>query len=217
MKRLLISVAALTVICSAMLLAARLGGSLNKPLGMSILEANLCDPQPCWQGIRPGEISPDQAMTNLRRGGALLTTTDSRPCWYMLSAPFWLSCVSGMSGDNSRVIDYIDVRPPPGDLRLGDALLQFGEPIGLGFCHVVNSQLPNLPQRFVGAFISFRYGVRLLAYHPLHLDGGEGMIDPGMIVWEIFYTDVSDQAVPFRFVWRGFTRTPAQSESCTVG
>jgi hypothetical protein len=217
MKRLLIGAAALTISCSVMLVTARLGGSLNKPLGMSILQANLCDPQPCWQGIRPGEISPDQAMTNLRRSGALLTTIGSKPCWFMLSAPFWLSCVSGVSGDNSRAIDYIDVRLPLGDLRLGDALLQFGEPIGLGLCHVVNSQLPNLPQHFVGAFISFQHGVRLLAYNPLHLDGGEGIMDPGMIVWKMFYTSAPDQAVPSNFVWRGFTRQLAQNELCTLG
>ena len=213
MIRLLIRVMTVTAMCSAMLVTVRLGGSLNKPLGAAILEANRCDPQPCWQGLRPGAVGFDQVVPYLRsRGAIILTPAGSDPCWYMLSAPFWRSCARSL-GKNR--IDYVDVELPPDELRLGDAILQFGDPIGLEFCPVVNARQSNLPPRFTGAFISFPHGVWLLAYNPLHLDGGHAMIDPGMIVWRMSYNLGSSSRAGFPdYAWHGFSERSARNQWC---
>ncbi len=207
------SAAAVGILTGAILLTvARFDGRLDKPVGVSILEANRCDPQPCWQGIRPGTMRFDQMVAYLHSQGALLlTASGSDPCWYLPSAPLWRSCARSLHGD---LITYVDVELPPGELRLGDAILQFGEPIGLELCPVVNARLPNLPPRFVGAFVSFRHGVWLLAYNPLSLNGESTMIDPGMIVWQMSYHGVLAQVDSSDFDWYGFSERSAQNQWC---
>ncbi len=213
MKRLLIRVIAVTALCSTLLITARLAGSLNKPLGAAILEANRCDPQPCWQGLGPGVVRFDETVSYLRGNGAIiLTPPGSDPCWYMLSAPFWRSCARSL-GENR--IDYVDVDLPPDELRLGDAILQYGDPIALEFCSVINARQSTLPPRFTGAFITFRHGVWLLAYNPLYLDGGHNMMDPDMLVWQLSYNigTLSGPAFP-DFVWHGFSERSVCNQWC---
>ncbi len=217
MKHLLIGVTTMTILCAGMLVMTRLEGGQNKSLGAVILAASRCDPEPCWQGLRPGATRFNQVLADLRsRGAILLTASDAAPCWYMPSAPLWLSCASKVSSDSSAPLDYIDVKLPPGDLRLGDAVLQFGEPISLGFCPVVNSQLPNLPLHFISAFISFHNGIAMLAYNPLHLEYGKGMMDPNMIVWRMYYGIPPQEGLP-DYAWYGFSQRSAQDQWCIRG
>src|SRR4051812_24728292 len=75
---------------AALIVVARLIGTLNAPTeSVAQFRAQNCDPQPCWQGIRP-------TVTTLQQIKALIHIDPENPspaCWRLLSDSELNACV----------------------------------------------------------------------------------------------------------------------------
>ena len=129
----------------------------------------------CWLSRKTNEAVSQTGEVRFRatHGAIILTPEGGDPCWYMLSAPFWRSCARSLGRNR---IDYVDVELPPDELRLGDAILQLGDPIGLEFCSVVNARLSTkLPYDLMKGYVE--QPTRLVDITRLPLDRIEPLIN----------------------------------------
>lgn len=211
MRRTLIAALILSGTLTALLLVARAAGAAAPPIAAQhMLRPDECPP-PCWHGITPGKTMLERAESlliadrSITIGRPLSSDGNLRQiCWSVSS---WLGCAyrSGYAGLFSPVI-LIEINPPSGSLRLGDAILMYGGPEAGRLC--VRSITRS--RGYLSASIFFPGGLEMRAYHPLH--PSLPRFEPDMIVYSVRYHYVTLEP-PYRFdtpTWRGFVSSPTQ-------
>jgi hypothetical protein len=214
MRHLSIRVVVILATISAMLFAVRLAANGSPSLAVNMLQAQQCDPQPCWQGVRPNAMTRQRAEDILKAQGALpdrFVPGDTQYCWSSMTTPFWRSCAYMHNSAPESTIQRINVEFLANPPRLGDAVLMFGQPVSTGFCHVTNGRRSDLPERFLSAFLMFRGDIFVMAYKANDL--GEQRLDPNMMLLRMAYV-TADTSEPSH--WRGFTHLVPENESCYI-
>jgi hypothetical protein len=204
MRRLSLRIAVILATFSALLLAVRLVASGSPSLAVNMLQAQQCDPKPCWQGVRPGVMTQPQAANVLKAQGALpdkFTPGDSHYCWSSMTIPFWRSCARLQGSRPDSIIEWINVEFLANPPSLGDAVLMFGAPIKLSLCDITNSRRSDLPRRFQAGFVEFQNNIVALVYVPD--TQSERRLDPNMAIFRMEYRP-SEEQFPQRSPWRGF-------------
>jgi hypothetical protein len=212
MRRLSPRIAVILATFSALLLAVRLVASGSPSLAVNMLQAQQCDPKPCWQGVRPGVMTQRQAAGILEARGALpdnFAVGDNHYCWSSMAIPFWRSCTQWLGSTPDTAIERINIEFLANPPRLGDLVLMFGPPVSTELCYVTNSRRSDLPKRFVSAAISFRGDILVIAYQADELS--QPRLDPNMIVFRMAYV-ASDRAESRH--WSGFTRLVSGNGFC---
>ena len=212
MKRILVWATVLVVILALSLTATREVGHANPSPGMQIMAANECDPRPCWQNIRPGQTTLDQAEQQLRDSDAALSlvSRSGEMCWNSLAAPFWRMCA--YADARNTAIQRVVMQLPSDGLLFGDAVTLFGKPVAMEMCAVVNSTLSNLPRRFLATFITFEDNVWIMAYNPA--DPEARRFDPEMLVLRMVFSANSTMTGTIPTRWHGFSALTRQQGAC---
>jgi hypothetical protein len=171
---------------------------------LAVLRPGVCV-RPCWNGIIPGTTLLERAEILLNAdktvtvSQAMESTYAARQiCWSLRS---WLGCAfrSGYAGLFGPVI-LVELNPPSGSFKLGDAVLLFGRPEAGTLC--VRSITRS--RAYMSASVYFRGGLEIRAYHPLQPSAPR--FDPDMVVYAVRYNVVSEDP-PYRFdapAWHGF-------------
>ncbi len=180
----------------------------GQPAALAVLDPKTC-PQPCWHDIRPGESTLDEAEQLLRAGRDFYyDRTVYHLRWTTATTPPWEGRAYRWSAFNDGSISYITLEPPLGMLRLGDAIMIFGDPIVASLCWQAGGSAPaGFPRPFLRAHVYFPGNVEVLAANPER--PRELRYDPNMIVWSLMYSYPADEP-PYAFdipPWRGFVKT----------
>jgi hypothetical protein len=214
MRRLSLHVVVVLGTFFILLLAVRLVASGSSSLAVNMLQAQQCDPKPCWQGVRPNVMTRQQAEVILKSQGALPDVYwqgDTQYCWSSLATPFWRSCAYMQISAQESTIHRINVEFLANPPSLGDAVLMFGQPVGTGFCYVTNSRRSDLPQRYLSAFVTFPGDIYVMAYKAD--DRVQRRLDPNMMLLRMSYVTGDTGETDH---WRGFTRLVPENESCYI-
>jgi hypothetical protein len=214
MRRLLLRVAVILATVSALLFAVRLVASGSPSLTVNMLQAQQCDPIPCWQGVQPGGMTQQEVAAILEAQGGLpdkFAPGDNQYCWSSMAAPFWRSCAQLQSSAPDSTVQRINVEFLANPPSLGDTVLVFGQPISTELCYVTNSRRSDLPSRFPAAFVTFRGDIFVMAYKADDLD--EQRLDPNMMVFRMAY--VATNAAEIQ-PWHGFTRLVRGNGVCYI-
>ncbi len=206
MTRLLVGTAVMVAALALIMAAIRLiGGWAAPPAATAILDNGAC-PQPCWFGIQPGKTTFRQAQaileanhfqTHLTLGSELNVTLDTG----------WVGMIWRRShgGETLSILDtpiqYILLYPPvwpPDNIRLGEAVILFGEPLASALCPLVSGRVSSFSGFSGTVFFQDNIEVGVVSY--------ESRFDPQMRVWSITYHYPAEEP-PYRFdmpPWRGF-------------
>lgn len=198
--------AAICMICAMLIVAMRLMGSLARPpAATSVLEAYQCSPAPCWHDIRPGETTVVQAISILR-GDRTFTSGWEDPyslfCWRSSSDTTWKGCLPFSSQPfPENPVGTVGISwPSELGLRLGDAIVLFGEPLSSQLCWSISAPV-NMGGPLVTVYLHFRHNIMAAAYNPTQPK--EPRFDPNMTVFRVSYMRQDDP--PGAQPWRGFT------------
>jgi hypothetical protein len=212
MIRLLVGTAAMIVALVLIMTAMRLiGGWAAQPAAAAILDPGSC-PQPCWHGIQPGKTTFRQAQAIFRASPDRITLPND----YLTSTSMrftldtrWYGQVYRL-GDTASNLDnslqFIILQPPANTMRLGDALLLFGEPLASVLCPSWPVYPPQSGSRIYKGNVFFQGNIEATVV------SGESRFDPHMPVTSITYLYPADEP-PYRFdtpPWRGFARVNDQ-------
>ncbi len=195
MIRLVARVGALIWIFSVLLAGVRIvGGTAQSPV-LAVLDSGSCA-QPCWHGIRLGQTTLDQARAVLQAAGipGLIASESTRLCWHLSFGGAWRACIQQPRLSDSSVRS-LSLTSMGGTLRLGDAILLFGEPVNPVVCWT-NGR--------VAAYVPFHHNIVVRASAPL---GERAVFDQNMIIDTIYYyapDALSYDGSPAH--WEGFTR-----------
>jgi hypothetical protein len=203
------TIAAIGAVLITAQIAARASGAQKLTLAAEILAVDNC-PQPCWNGIRPGQTSIVEARALLKeRSDVTFPDPPTRSTPFL---DFRLNIEPSWSGLAYRwsttpltgPLNYVELKPPPGALLLGEAIQLFGEPVAATLCldYVRINATKNPP--FMNAHLHFRNNIEVKAYHPLV--PRVQRYDPQMVVWLVRY-NYPGLEPPYRFDvprWGGF-------------
>ncbi len=198
MRRLLAHSVVAVLGFSALLGGVRMVGGMVIPPSVKALDPGTCLP-PCWHGIRPGETSFAQAEAMLRADPSLSLSVSPRRtlCWIGQTEAAWPGCIRSWQAGGP--VEDVELYLPDNALRLGDALVVFGDPTSVRLCWIV-----GYSNRFVLAMFYFEENIQLAAYSPRHPTRWQ--IDPEMSVIQVFYlTADSARLEPAAPPWRGLT------------
>ncbi len=206
MKRFLIWIALTVAILVLPLAMVRGVGALQGlPQAASMLDTGPCA-QPCWHGIQPGKDTLDSATDLLREPTVIFTKSVSplytnELCWITAAAPVWHGCFHRQWDANPGTpINMLELGPPAGVLRLGDAITLFGEPVASQLCRTWRGLHSDLE---VVAHIYFKGNIVVMAYNPER--PSEARLDPDMEVRLMFYYQAQKPAVDDELPpWHGF-------------
>jgi hypothetical protein len=203
------TIAAIGIMLIAGQIAARAAGVLNVTPAAAILDVESC-PQPCWNGIQPGKTSLIDAKVSLaRRPNVTFPPPPTRSTPFLEFSvqpePLWLGRAYRWSSTPlTGPLNYVELKPPPGVLLLGEAIQLFGEPVAATLCLDFDRINPTLQPPFMDAHLHFRNNIEVKAYHPLALRAQR--YDPQMVVWLVRY-NYPGLEPPYRFDtprWGGF-------------
>jgi hypothetical protein len=211
MNRLLLWTPASVTAFAILLMAVRMVGGLAVPPAIQELEVYQCTPQPCWHDIRPGHTTFEQAERILRADSTFVTRqqndlSGNMLCWRAASDPTWQGCIPSWSKPlPDNVVRTVGLWPSEVTVRLGDAIVLFGEPTSSQLCWTINPPA-NVPGPLVTVYIHFKDNITAVAYNPL--EPKETRFDPGMTVYQLTYRrDAVPADAP---AWRGFTEPSHQ-------
>jgi hypothetical protein len=203
----LLSLTAASIVCLSLgLIGVRVvGWWVGPPAAVVMLDPGACK-QPCWHGIQPGRTVMAQISkilsAELAQSPNLHPSFDaSQLCWDTASDPAWHGCVQRhWSTDWTTPVASLVLEPHA--LRLGDAIVLFGEPIASRLCQVARGQVAPNPQ--VVAHIFFKGNIYVMASR----SGGstERRFDPNMVVnWVFYYSAIEPLTDPSTPRWLGFS------------
>lgn len=216
MIRLLSRTAALVMTLMLMLIVLRGAGSLDKPFAVMLLDAEGCK-APCWNGIRPGETTLEQAEARLRADPSVVnvasTPSIDELCWSTLAAPFWRSCARRTYRATGGAVERLTLELPPDALLLGDAIAVFGNPVAVEQCPVRNIRLAGVPRQFIGTYVSFGNNTRLMVYDAR--DAYTQVLTPDMVVLRIlYYSPAAMRPTDYAERWQGFASVARLHSTC---
>src|SRR5713101_4520796 len=133
MIRLLTLVSASFALLALTLIGVRIAGANSASPALAVLDVAGCS-QPCWHNIRPGTTTFEQARAILLADGTQNNVgyeqhTDDNTliralCWKAAAGDTWRGCAFNRNlREPVGTIDlFIELKPPSGSLRLGDAI-----------------------------------------------------------------------------------------------
>jgi hypothetical protein len=177
----------------ALLLGARIVGGTVKPPAAALLDSGVCT-QPCWNGIQPGLTTLQQARDILMADHQIqVEALDAHHlCWQSRANQAWRGCADEgwITGGQVR---YLELTFGPGALRLGDAILLFGQPVNPALCWTGDR---------LAAYILFRQNVVIKASAPIT---GTWPFDQKMDVDAVqYYSPEALSYDPDSWDWKGF-------------
>ena len=211
MIRLFTLVAASFALLALTLVGARIAGANSTSPALAVLDVSACS-QPCWHDIRPGITTFEQARSILLADATLTNVaveqhTDDNTliralCWQGTVDNTWRGCAFNRNlREPVGTIDlFIELKPPSGSLRLGDAIALFGEPVDMTLCTFGLGDLMGTLSNF--SIVSFQGNVVVWLDPPK-----ERRWDPSMIVRSVYYVSPGGSGSATRVGrWRGFAR-----------
>ena len=191
MSQLIRRVIAISLGFAVLIVAARLIGTLNaSPAAVAQFRAQYCDPQPCWQGIRP-------TVSTLQQIKVLIHVDPDNPrpaCWNIVSDSALNACVFAPDNDVVRTI-YIF---PPSTLRLSDLVMLYGAPISSTLCLGDDVDGIDPPLFFL---VRFKGDVVVRGFDPS--SSRSKRLNPNLPVLQITYGTA--RSVPEGTTWHGFS------------
>jgi hypothetical protein len=169
----------------------------------------------CWHGIQPGTTTFEQAEALMRADEKFRIRTEISDspyvqptvqlCWQLVSNPAWKGCASTAPGRVSRdsLIEVISFDYP--DLRLGEAILIFGKPVGMRLIARIDT---------MDAIVYFNGNIEVgISPMDIALEGKSRSFDPKMRLSSLRYVSQVLQKCRI-YPWPGFIRPPADSWRC---
>ena len=165
----------------------------------------------CLNGIWPGQTTIDQAAAILNADSTFRPDGEFDLCWASNLGGTWHIC---LEKDGSGIVNTIIIVPPWAALRLGEAIVMFGQPIKSILCNPAYASLGTLSHiqggNFVGGVLYFGKGVTVLAYNPWQ-PRALGLT-PNMVILRLYYfLDSSGSNDAQGFPWIGFSRKTKQT------
>jgi hypothetical protein len=161
-------------------------------------------PQVCWQNICPGLTTTSEAEASLRINKIVSNVHDANGplCWNVMSNPSWEGCLFwyGYRSDPNDFVDGLVINVSDYSLKLGDALLLFGEPIGGYACY--EQGIPEGGVSF-GRGLSVQVAPMTNDGEPPQMFGQSTLrLSPESMVFRVYFSRVSSEIGEDG--WKGF-------------
>lgn len=171
-------------------------GHIQKSAALQSHQSFICESgEFCWNSIYPGTTSLDEAKTILSRTGFVFVEQSTYPlCW--TKQDLGTICVFQNLINNEEPVVAVELYPE--DLRLGEAVMLFGNPISAYLCVVGNGLNP-----YVQASVYFSKNI--LGYAELPTGYLQQHFQPDMIIRKIaFFNFPIPLYQSHAFPWKGF-------------
>jgi hypothetical protein len=207
MTRLLIGTAVVIAALALIIAAIRLIGGWAVLPAAAILDPRAC-PQPCWHGIQPGKTTFRQALAIFKANPDRIALPDdylTRLSIHFTLDTHWCGQVDRWDEAVSNLdtpLQFIVLKPPANTMRLGDAVILFGEPLASVLCPTGMANLSGKVSRLYRGRVFFQGNIEVSFF------SDESRFDPQMPVEMITYYYPAGEP-PYRFdtpPWRGFAR-----------
>jgi hypothetical protein len=217
MLRLLSLTGALILIAAVMIGATReVGRTVNGPWDWA--NEYRCSPEPCWHGIYPGKTPITEAPSILQKdlGIKITDTSDQAICW--TGPTSYRGGCAWIGGESKVTAINLELSSPT---RLGDALITFGDPVGIAFSYMGTVGGVDPYPMFLCVYFSGGMVVRTGYSHPFmagqliqgqFIDLMAGQLTPDQFIDLIGYW--SPEMQPEADAWRGFTWYTPSDKQC---
>ena len=208
MRKLLVILSFLLILCGAGVLAARTITLKPTADGAALFDPAGCAGTICWHGITPWRTTVAQFNMIMSDSAEPIQPASIANLYYRLChmQQCWEVHADTYGKAESDPIGRVALTVPTGALKLGDLVARYGQPTTSQLCVIIgsiNGNLPSIvPRPAMAAYFTFRGGIRVVAYN-LH-EPMSRRYDLRMEIYQVYFENTPDITVPSR-PWKGFT------------